>query len=433
MGHLVNNIDRERIGLFGRSIYPILKRYSASTATLLVSSACQFLWFVILARSLGVDRFGHLVIVLAVTTVGGAVSGVGGADAVIRRTVRNQNDYPLMLGHSLLLLFSVGSVVATVTTVLLSMIVYASPVPSLNVLIMLSFSIANVILFPLMTLVEKSYIGFVNLFWANLINMGFSISRLITVALACLVFRVDSIGEWAVWTLGGHLVANVVGVLLLFRLGWPIFRVDRSELRLGFYYSTPFAIEALGQNVDRFVLGLVAPAIVLGNYGVASRMAQVSQVVIAALNRILYPAFAQRKELGVAKIRGDATRYLTVIVILSIATATGVFAIAPLMPIILGPKYAGVVSDLRVLCWLIVPVAMQTVPYDILGAFDHHPRRASIFNSVTLAGAAGTAVAVYIFGVTGAFASVYIVQMVRSCSLLFAFYFWKDVSGEATK
>lgn len=412
----------EQFDSYVRRALPILHRYAASSGTLLVSAAAQFLWFIILARQLGIVQFGQLMVIVAVTSIAAPLCGIGCGEAVIRRTARDPGHYPAMLGHALILSVLTGVLLTIASTLILCALVNASAVVWVNVTIMAAFSIANIVLYRYASLVEQVFIGFFRFTYANIANIGFSLIRLLTTVLACLVFHIDSLAAWAAWTLGGHLFACAAGFLLSRSLGHPVWRIDRDEMKLGFHFTTPRLMDALRQNTDRLVLGMIAPASVLGSYGTASRMAQTSQTVVGALNRIFYPKFAQRKDGGFRGLAPLATRYVMVVTGLATATAVGVYLVAPLMPYVLGHAYQDVVPDLRILCWLLIPVSIQTVPYDIFGALDRHSMRAAIYNTMSLVGVCGTAIVTYTYGITGAFISAFVVQTALAGSLWIALF-----------
>ncbi len=410
-------VRNEELAWYIKAGIPILHRYVASSGTLIFSTAAQFAWFIILARALGSGQFGKLLVIVAVTSLAMTLTGVGAGDAMIRRTARNRHDYQLMLGHGLILIAVTGVVLTAIATGVLCFLVHASASPWENALIMTAFGASNIILFPFITYTEQVFIGLMKFRLANTVNAGFSLVRVLSAALACLVFHVGDLGEWAVWLLGAHIFGALACMAMLRPLGKPVWQVDHRELGLGFHFTTPNLVDALRQNADRLVLGVVAAPSVLGSYGTASRMAQTSQIVVHALNRIVYPKFAQKAHLGIRGVVPLAVRYLLAVLALATFTAIGIYLIAPWMPVLLGPSYDGVIFDLQVLCWLLIPVAAQTVPYDVFGALDRHSRRAVVYNAIGLIGACVTAALVYVYGLSGAFVAAYAVQLAITASL----------------
>jgi O-antigen/teichoic acid export membrane protein len=410
---MLENTWRVRAAGAGFALAPILRQYVASGGTLLFSTVCQFTWFIILARAFGVSQFGTLMVILAITALAASLCGVGCNDSMLRRTARRREDYRAMLGHGLIMIGSTGLALSLVSTVVLAALVGAS----VGLAALALFSLTSIVLHTFVSFAEQAYIGRGDFLVANAVNAGFSLLRAASAVVACVLCGAATLDEWALWTTGAHVVAAVAVAWLLRGLGAPLWRVDRGELVLGFHFCTPNIVDALRANVDRIALGTVLPPAVVGSYAAASRTVTVSQIVVNSLNRIMYPRFSQRKAAGFAGVLHLAAVYVVALVALSGATAYALYLVAPLLPMLLGDSYRSVIFDLRVLCWLLVPLAVQTVPYDLFAAFDRHGLRAWVYNSVSLIGAAATALAIYSLHLTGAFVAIYAVQIALSTAL----------------
>ena len=393
-----------------KRLVPIAQEYMASGATMLFSAICQFAWFIILARYLGVVEFGFLMVMTAICTLASSLCGVGAGDAVLRHTARDRRSYPELLGHGLLVITATGLILSIVSVLVLQVILGPETSHRVGIGQIALFAFANIWLASLISFSEYIFLGLGELPRANLIEIGFAFVRLMSAVIGCALFGAATLGEWAVWTTGAHLIMLAVCVAMLKPFGWPVWQINRHELALGFHYCTPRMLDALRVNCDRIVLGIVAPANVLATYAVAARITQVSQIVVNSLNRIVYPRFASRKEFGFRSIRPMAIAYLSGVTGIATLTAAGVYMIAPFLPVLIGKSYESVIFNLRVLCWLIVPLAMQTVPYDLLGAFDRHRARAILYNTMSLAGASLTAAMIYHWGISGAFTAAYVVE-----------------------
>ncbi|MBN8994591.1 MAG: lipopolysaccharide biosynthesis protein [Rhizobiales bacterium] len=402
-------------------MFVLLRRYIASGSVLFFSATSQLAAFAILARALGIQQMGAVILITAVTTLAASACGLGASDTIVRGLARDRRRYPELVGHGLTLIGGTGIALTIVSTAALVLLFRMSQVAEESWTTFLFFSIANIPLFALVTFVERIFIGRQDFVRANLVNMGQALVRLATTVAACLLFQVTTLSDWAVWLVAGQGIAAAFCGAMLVRGGRPVWRVDWGELRLGIHYTTPFFVDALRENADRLTLGLIVPSSVIGAYGTAMRMGQMSQIVVHSLNRIVYPLSAGQIHRGTVTAMGMARVYGLAIVGLSIVTGALVFLVAPILPILLGAEYARVVTDLRIVCWLIVPIAIQTVPYDLLGAIDQHARRASVYNSLSLVGLVVTVVAILAAGLIGAFVAAYLVQTMLALGLWVAF------------
>lgn len=400
------------------SITTIVPRYLASATTMSFSAGCQLLWFIILARGLGVAHFGELMVITGVNTMAATVCTWGSGEVIVRRTSQRKSDFALMLGHGLLLIGAVGTILVIMAVFLLRLLVADQSVTTISLAL---FSVTQILVFSFVNLATSAFIGLGDFRLANLIEAGSSVTRLLSASIACLVFDVTTLDDWALWTTYANLILALTCGLLLRPFGPPVWRIDRRELGLGFHHSTPLFVHTVRFNVGRVALGMVVPPSTLGVYAAAMRITLVSNTVVSSLNRIIYPKFAKRIARGIAGSFRLAIAYALVVTVLSTSTASGVYLIAPYLPILLGEAYHGVVFDLQVLCWLIIPMAITTVPYDILGAMEQHNLRAKVHNRILLIGAAGIALSIFFFGVMGAFVSFYIVEIALLAGIWMAF------------
>lgn len=403
-----------------------VRAYGGSALTLFLGLGAQFAWFILLARALGSTQFGYFTLINAVGMVACAICGLGADETAMRRAARDPADFPAMLGHGLILLLATGIPLIALSSALLFRLLPPDPALLRKAAMLVMFSTGNILLYSFNTFVERAHIGHHKLWRANAVNLGFVLTRLAAAAIACL-FGLKSLWGWALWSFAGQAAWACVCAGLLLRLARPRWRLDRKEALLGFHYTTPNLLEALRQNLDRILLGVWVPAPVLGSYAAAARMASTSQMAINSLNRVAYPLFVRRAGQGLAATWRLARLYLLAIMAVAGMTGLAVYLAAPLMPLILGHQYQPVVGYLRILCWLVVPIAAQTVPYDIFGALEMHALRAHLYNSVTVAGLAGIVLALSRAGLTGVFWAFYVLQITLALVL------WAALLGQVRR
>jgi O-antigen/teichoic acid export membrane protein len=397
----------------------------------MASALLQIASFIILARAIGIEAFATIILITAANTLGASFCGIGCGDTITRRVARDSQAYPAMLGHSLILVGTSGFVLVLASTVALQLF-FGSTASFVNVntSTLLLFAIANIPLSTLITLTERMFIGRQQFFRANLANVLYSAVRFSTVACAYAFFGLRSLEAWAIWTFAAHLAASTVCLCLLRSFGRPVWKVDGDELRLGLHSSTSSAIEAFRQNVDRITLAAVVAPSTLASYGTAIRLTHALNGFVTALNRILYPKFSSMIHSGLGSALRPALVWSMATGVVSLFGSAAVFLIAPWLPILLGAEYQPVILDLRLLCWLLIPLALQTIPYELFGAFDRHPIRAAIYNRLAIIGTICAAIAVYSYGITAAYLAMYIIEVIVTIALWWAFV--SSVRREAT-
>jgi O-antigen/teichoic acid export membrane protein len=386
--------------------------YFASAGTLIIGQIAQLIAFVVLARHLGVEQFGYLMIINAVTAIPVTLCGLGANEALIRRVARDPRAYPALLGHNFILIGASGVVLTIAATVVMYFLIRVSADPLRNLLVIFIFALSNVVLLRCFGLLEEIYIAHRLFMRANIVNVSYAAARALTAALACIGFGVDQLETWGYWWGCAHIIGFPIFIAAAWQLGAPQWRVLRDELRRGILNCTPVLSEALRLNIDRLALSLVASPGVIAAYSAASRMVQSSLIGIWSFTRLLYPrlAVAGSGDGGVVAAYHLGLRYFAVMLTLGILISVSLFIVAPYMPLVFGKAFADSVFNLKVLCWLPILAAIQSSAYDALGAAEKHAARA-LFTNIT--GGLGAAIIVgmtYFFGIVGTFVGVFVAQ-----------------------
>jgi O-antigen/teichoic acid export membrane protein len=194
-----------------------------------------------------------------------------------------------------------------------------------------------------------------------------------------------------------------------------------SELRLGIHQSTPAFFDALRQNVDLLSLNaFAAPVATIASYSVASRIVATSVVTVNSFNRLLYPTLAVAGQSGSSAVFLLARKYMAFSVAIATLTSIGLFLAAPYLTDIFGGGFGELDSNLRVLCWILIIYAVLSAAYEALGATENHSLRATVYNGVTLVGAALVVVMTFGFGLAGTIVALYVSYILAAGALWMA-------------
>lgn len=394
-----------------RKLWPVIISYAASSGSLFAANLAQLLTFAILARFLGPHEFGMFISMMAVTAIANYICGIGAAECLVRRVAQDRGMYPAMLGHNLILILTTGAALVVLGILVLPIWMTLSPTTAGNLTGIFLMLVTNIVLLRLILLVEQIYIAHSDFVSANLSVVGFAVARTIAAALACLVFGVSDVVEWAAWQFTCHVIVALIYGYFLLRLGKPHFRIVREELRLGFLFATPFIFRAIRQNIDLLLLGMLLPTTVVGSYGVTRRIIDSSALSVEAMNRLVYPRMAVACAGGIHNGMSQIKKVLVAAILIGVVTSLSIFIIAPYLPILFGHEYDSLVSFTRILCWSTIFVALWAVSTDALGASGHHGYRAMILNVANILGAPLLAFATWMAPPTGTFASIYMIEI----------------------
>lgn len=399
---------------------PFALNYAESSASLVAGSVAQLLTFAILARHLGPEAFGALIVITAITTIAVQFCGLGASEPLVRRVARDHSLYRVFLGHNLLLTLGSAAVLVPVVTTVLAYKVPASPDQTTNLIALVIFAASNTLLLRIILLVEQVFIAHQKMRAANLVTLGFGLARLATASIACFVFAVGDLATWAWWHGGMHAFVACLALASLRPFGSPKWHIVREELTQGFYFMIGFGGWALRQNIDVLVLNLVASPAIVATYGIARRITDTSYLTINALNRITYPQLSIAMERGLTHGLDRVKMFTSFAVVIATVTAIAVALLAPLLPWLFGDDYTGAVGLLQSMCWLLIPYALSAAAAEALGASANHGLRASIMN-LSIIGSAIIGVMTYMFLMPGTIAALYIAE------ILIAIAFWLSV------
>jgi len=381
-----------------------------SSGSLASASLAQLATFAILARSLGPAEFGLFVQISAITAIAIQICGLGASDCLLRRVSRQPGSYASLLGHNLLLIGLTGVALGLGGVAAMSSWGGLSTGPRVDAVTLALLFFSNVILVRLILLVETVFLSLNNVHAANRSVVGFAFVRTATAGLACIVFRVSSLSEWAIWQCGGHLLYTLVGIAWLWPLGRPRITILREELRAGILFSSQFVVRAARSNVDLFVIGLLAPIETVGSYGVARRIMDSSYLSIDAFNRLIYPRFARESHDGLHLALPTAKRVLIAAIALGMTTCIALFTLAPELPLLFGREYYSLPFFVRCLSGTIILVGAWSVAIDLLGASGRQGARAWILNGANLLGSVLIAAATWLAAPTGTFIALYAIE-----------------------
>lgn len=389
----------------------MLMSYAASGGSLVISSAAQLLTFALLARFLGVHEFSLFVAITAISNIAVHICGLGAMECLVRRVARDRAIYPAMLGHNIILTTASGLILVLAGAAALPFFFTLSPDPATNVALIVLMLATNIVLVRVIVLAEQICLAHSDFVSANTVVIGFAVARTIAAALACLVFGVASVASWALWQFACHVLVALTCWRALGKFGRPAYRLVREELPLGLYFSLPFILRAVRQNADLLVLSLTATPEIVASYGVARRMLDSSYLSVEALNRLVYPGSARATADGLQHAMPRIRKVLVAATGISIAAAIAVFVLAPILPFLFGKDYTSLVSFVRILCWVVVPLAIWSVAVEALGASGHQPTRAAVMGLGSVLGAVIAAVATWYAPPTGTFVSFYVIEI----------------------
>jgi O-antigen/teichoic acid export membrane protein len=351
---------------------------SAQIARLLV----QIGYFVLIARTLGVTGLGELAAALAVVFLLVPFGGAGTGNLLVRSLARDPASFGSYFGYALLV--SVASAVLLIVAAVAAGFVL---LPDVSGRLMLALAVAELLFGRLCELCGQAFQGLERLRTTAALSLALPIARFVAAAAFALLVASPSPQAWASVYLAASAVAAMLCLAITIgRLGPPTrsHRASLRELRTGLAFSFSSSAALVNADIDKLMLGRLAGLEVVGIYTAAYRAASAALVPIMALLSASYARFFAYGSGGIGAAAAFARRLLPPSVAYGLVAGAGLFALAPVVPAVLGDGYDEAAEALR---WLAALPVLQSIGYlagDALSGSDHQGLRTALG-----AGAAG--------------------------------------------
>jgi PST family polysaccharide transporter len=190
---------------------------------------------------------------------------------------------------------------------------------------------------------------------------------LVTIGLALLGFSYWSL----VW---GTVVGTAATTALMlfarpYSFAWPTFRGLRRELRFSGHLMASSIGWYIYSNADFLVAGRLLGASLLGDYTVAWTISSAPIEKVGNLITRVTPAFFAAVQHDMVELRRYVLRLTEVLSYVTVPASIGIALLADLIvPVVLGPKWIGVIGPLRLLGIFVAYRSLNTIPGRVLTA-----------------------------------------------------------------
>jgi O-antigen/teichoic acid export membrane protein len=164
-----------------------------------------------------------------------------------------------------------------------------------------------------------------------------------------------SLEQW-IWT---YFLTGVIGAVFAIQQGsvlWGIPRLSYSamweDVREGCFFSVSTSAQTVYNDIDKTMLAHYSTFLATGVYGAAYRIIDASLTPIRAFVSAAYPRFFRIGTEGMGASYGYAKKLIRKALVFGFADCLGLLVIAPLLPHILGPRYAAVAPAVRMLAFI---------------------------------------------------------------------------------
>ena len=334
-------------------------------------------YFIIIARSLGVQQYGAFAAVTAMVAIFSPFVGLGCGNLIIKNVTRKPEWIDECFGNGLLMtlasgLAGVGMVIGICRWVLPN---------SISMVVILMVALADLVCNRLIILVASAFQAVERLDKTAQLNVLMSGARLLGIGMTVVVVRHPTAELWSIVYAAATAVAAVISLLsatsLVKSFQFNLHRMKR-ELLEGLYFSGSISAQTIYNDVDKTMLARLSTLGANGIYSAAYRLIDVAFIPVSSVLYAAYPGYFRH---GKGEIRATykyAKKLLPRPIAFSFLAFLGLLVGAPVIPKILGGEYLRTVEALR---WLAILPLFKTVHYffaDALSGAGHQGLRMSL-------------------------------------------------------
>jgi O-antigen/teichoic acid export membrane protein len=319
----------------------------------------QAMYFLFIARALGVVQYGAFVGVTAFVQILAPFSGLGAGYLMVKHVSRDRSTYGEYWGKSLGTTAATGAILFLATLLLKRWALSASVSWSLLILV----AVSDLIAFRIIEAAGQAFQAIDQLKRTAQLNILPNIVRLGGALFAFLYMHHITAGQWGWFYLASTGTSALIAILAVrWKIG-PSGRIrilHPREMLEGSYFSTSLAAQTLYNDLDKSMLARMSTLEATGIYAVAYRFIDVGFTPIRSVLSATYTSFFRKGQESLRSTWKYLLRLLPVFSGYSLAVGAVLFAVAPLIPYMLGKEYAEATVALR---WLALLPLLKSLHY----------------------------------------------------------------------
>jgi O-antigen/teichoic acid export membrane protein len=346
------------------------RKLARATATMfggnLAMVVLQTLQFVLLARLLGVESFGHVAAANALIAIAIPLAGLGYGNLLLMRVSRDRARLRTELGNALLAIVLMGGLLVAVAAA----VSLGLPGGRSIVALVATMALSELVLVRSVVVLGQLYQALDRVEITSSLNMATALCRVVAVV-AMMAAGIHDPLHWAITSCALTLLLALLAHIATARaLGRPQLDMPRlwSDRNDALHFALGTGAKAFYTDFDKVVLARTAAAGELGAYTAAYRLIAMTFLPVRSLLDASATQFYREGLGSLAKANAFALRLLKMALPCGLAGAAIVLAGAELAPHVLGPSFHAATPMLRALAVLPMIQSIHYVFSDALTA-----------------------------------------------------------------
>jgi O-antigen/teichoic acid export membrane protein len=302
----------------------------------------------VIARLLGVMQYGVVVGAFALVNLVAQYSRLGTGTVLIRYVAPQHRRCGVYWGNSLLVTLVLGGGVILLLTAIAPQVIDPA-----SAAIIAFMAVGSCVCEQLTISATQVFSALQNMRTVAWLAQLTSMFRTVTAIGLLVTLHHATARQWAIASMLASAAAAAVCIgVVTVRVGWPQFapHLAWKHGAEGVGYAFASSTVSAYDDLDKTMLSHYRMNEANGVYGMAYRAIDMGTLPVAAILLAAEPRLFQLAADGVEHAISLGDRLLKRTLLVSAASAVGLFVLAPLIPLIAGEGFAGTVSALRWLC-----------------------------------------------------------------------------------
>jgi O-antigen/teichoic acid export membrane protein/glycosyltransferase involved in cell wall biosynthesis len=325
----------------------------------------QGIYFLLIARSLGPTQYGGFIAITAMTGIVSPYVGLGCGSLFLKNVRSGKRSAAVCWGDGL-----VSTMVTGAVTMWALLALSRLWLPGFPATLVGAICLSDLILMRVIDLASFGFAASGKMRKTAVQNTIMSLLRVAGIMVLAGLYRQVSIAQWTV----AYLLTGVIGAGFALQQGsalWGVPQVSFAALvedaREGCFFSVSTSAQTIYNDIDKTMLAHLSTFAATGVYGAAYRIIDTSLTPVRALVSAAYPQFFRVGADGLDATYSYAKRLIRKAVLFGVLDCVALMLLAPLLPHILGPKYASVAPAVR---WLALIPLMRCVHWFLADALS---------------------------------------------------------------
>ena len=377
----------------------------------------QALYFVLLARALGVTSYGAFTAAVAVAALAAPFSALGTNILMVKNVARSQETASTHFFRAVFYTIA-GGITLTFVLALLGPFIVPSDVSPWALAAIAS---ADLIGLKLIELAGYMWQAVGTSKPLAVLPTLMNLLRLSAVLLVGLIGVDVTVNTWAFAYLLATLPLGVIVVIVTMSRQGNIavnFKISVEELKEGFLFSVGLASQNSYNDLDKAMLAKLISSASAGVYSAAYRVIDMAYTPVRSVAAAAYPLFFREGEGGLRQALKLTRKIAPMVLPLALLGAVAVWFLAPYSPLVLGSEYDEAVGVIRMLAPLILIRSVSFLAADTLMGSGYQGFRTGAQIGIAIVNLVMNVILIPIHGIAGAIISSLL------CEAILALLLW---------